>query len=71
MNALRAGLGQHNFLGLVISTRFSQFIESGRVKIITDYILTGSGYLESGKNLTQPYMLRLLSSTKALLYLDG
>ena len=54
MNALRAGLGQHNFLGLVISTRFSQFIESGRVKVITDYILAGSGYLESGRNLTQP-----------------
>ena len=54
MNALRAGLGQHNFLGLVISTRFSQFIESGRVKIKTDFILAEAGYLESGQNLTQP-----------------
>ena len=54
MNALRARLGQHNFLGLVISTRFSQFIESDRVKVKTDYILAGSGYLESGQNLTQP-----------------
>ena len=54
MNALRAGLGQHNFLGLVISTRFSQFFESGWIKIITDYILAGSGYLESGQILTQP-----------------
>ena len=54
MNVLKDGLGQHNFLGFVISTRFSQFIESGRVKIITDYILAGSGYLESGQNPTQP-----------------
>ena len=54
MNALKAGLGQHNFLGLVISTRFSQLIESGWVKIITDYILARSGYLESGQNPTQP-----------------